>query len=393
MKSFKQKKKAKEKKTGNMLITFTIFLALLATIKADSCSATVGLHVHKKATETQLTTVTVIAAVKQSTTTNISSSVNLSSTSVVSSTAKDTASSSATETGSDSKNSATSSSSLSNSAPSGDLEDYKDPTVKFEDGTLSCDSFPSGQGVIEIGHLEFGGWTGIEYINSDGTVTTGGNCREGAYCSYACQPGMSKTQWPSDQPSNGISIGGLICKNNKLYRTNTNTDYLCEWGVDVAYVNNQVDSSVSICRTDYPGTENMVIPTVIDSAQKKPLTTVDESTYYKWEGMYTSAQYYVNNAGVDWQTGCTWGVENTGTGNWAPLVLGAGYMNGVAYLSMIPNPNNMDAANFNMEITAYDGTATISGSCIYENGHYNGQGTDGCTVGVTSGKVQYRIYS
>ena len=50
-------------------------------------------------------------------------------------------------------------------------------------------------------------------MNENGDTSS--NCKDGYYCSYACQAGMSKTQWPSEQPSNGMSIGGLYCKNGK----------------------------------------------------------------------------------------------------------------------------------------------------------------------------------
>lgn len=108
---------------------------------------------------------------------------------------------STSETSAAAQSSSTSSSSSSN-AGSG----------TFEDGVLSCDEFPSAQGVVSLDWLGFGGWSGIE--NSDGS--TGGSCKEGSYCSYACQPGMSKTQWPAEQPANGVSVGGLLCKNGKL---------------------------------------------------------------------------------------------------------------------------------------------------------------------------------
>lgn len=274
-----------------------------------------------------------------------------------------------------------------NLPPVGDLSAFSNPTQEFQDGTISCSSFPSGQGVIPLDYLGFGGWSGI--YNAD--TSTGGNCKEGAYCSYACQPGMSKTQWPTSQPANGVSVGGLLCKGGLLYKSNSN-NYLCEWGVPMANVDNELSKIVSICRTDYPGTENMVIPTIVGAGSKSPITVVDQSTYYTWLGGATSAQYYVNNAGVSWQDGCVWGSEGSGVGNWAPLNLGAGYAAGVAYLSLIPNPNNRSPLNFNVEIVP-DGTATISGSCTYIDGVYNGNGADGCTVGVTSGAAKYRLYS
>ncbi|KAG7665641.1 SUN4 [[Candida] subhashii] len=273
-----------------------------------------------------------------------------------------------------------------NNGIQGDLGAYQNPTQEFPDGVYSCDQFPVGQGVIALDHLGFGGWSGI--YNSD--TSTGGLCREGSYCSYACQSGMSKTQWPEAQPANGVSVGGLICRGGKLYKTNSRSNYLCEWGVDKAIVQNTLGQTVAICRTDYPGTENMVIPTVVGGGQTSPITVVDQQTYYRWRGGLTSAQYYVNDAGVDWQTGCTWGSPGSGIGNWSPINFGAGYDNGIAYLSLIPNPNNRAPLNFNVKIVA-DVGSSVSGQCVYENGVYNG-GSDGCTVGVTTGRGVYVLY-
>ncbi|KAL6454023.1 SUN41 Secreted beta-glucosidase SUN41 [Candida maltosa Xu316] len=270
----------------------------------------------------------------------------------------------------------------------GDLGEYQNPTQEFQDGVWSCDQFPVGQGVIALDHLGFGGWSGVE--NPDGS--TGGNCKEGAYCSYACQSGMSKTQWPNDQPANGVSIGGLLCKGGKLYKSNSRSNYLCEWGVNKARVVNTLSQTVAICRTDYPGTENMVIPTVVNGGGNSPITVVDQSTYYTWRGGATSAQYYVNNAGVAWQDGCLWSTPGTTVGNWAPLNFGAGYADGVAYLSLIPNPNNYQPLNFKVKIVGEDG-ANVSGQCVYDNGSYNGNGSDGCTVGVTSGVANFVLYN
>lgn len=276
----------------------------------------------------------------------------------------------------------------------GDLQPYQKPSEEFEDGVHDCSSFPSGQGVIALDNLGLGGWAGM-YNSNSGKVfdeKTGGLCQDGFYCSYACQPGMSKTQWPSNQPGSGVSVGGLMCKNGKLYKSNPNQKYLCEWGVDAAEIVSELDKSVAICRTDYPGTENMVIPTVVSAGGKNFLTTVDQNTYYKWQGKPTSAQYYVNNAGVSYQDGCIWSDAGSGVGNWAPLNFGAGYADGVSYLSLIPNPNNRDSLNFNVKIVAEDG-ADVSGECKYENGVYNGLGKDGCTVGVRSGRAKFVLYN
>ena len=271
---------------------------------------------------------------------------------------------------------------------SGSLGAYQSPSNEFEDGVVPCSQFPSGDGVVALDYLGFGGWSGLYHDDT----STGGSCEDGTYCSYACQSGMSKTQWPSNQPANGVSVGGLYCKNGFLYKTNQNSNYLCEWGVDMARVVSEIDDSVSICRTDYPGTENMVIPTIVGPGSENLLTTVDEDNYYNWKGLKTSAQYYVNNAGVSQTDGCVWGTPGSGVGNWAPLNFGAGYTNGIAYLSLIPNPNNRNAANFNVKIVAYDDSSVVLGDCVYEDGNYNGNGQDGCTVSVTSGKAKFVFY-
>lgn len=299
-----------------------------------------------------------------------------------------TTSSSAASSTSSSSTSSSSSSPVS-SGIKGDLNLYKSPTEKFVDGVIPCSEFPAGQGVIPIDWMNSGGWSGIE--NSD--TSTGGACKEGSYCSYACQPGMLKTQWPEEQPEDGRSIGGLLCKGGYLYRSNDRSEYLCEWGVDKVEVVNELNDLVSICTTDYPGTENMVIPTVVGAGSTQPLSVVDSGSYYRWRGRKTSAQFYVNNAGVSPEEGCLWNSEGSNLGNWAPLNFGAGYDNGIAYLSLIPNPNNLTPANFNVKIVPADDQSSISGECYYENGKYNGDSRNGCTVGVTYGKAKFVLYN
>lgn len=272
----------------------------------------------------------------------------------------------------------------------GDLGAFSGPSEQFQDGTIDCSSFPSGQGVVALNQLGFGGWSGIYH---PGSTATGGNCEEGAYCSYACQSGMSKTQWPDEQPANGVSVGGLLCKGGKLYRSNTQSDYLCEWGTQSAVVTSSLSQEVAICRTDYPGTENMVIPTVVEAGSSGvPLAVVNQDAYYTWMGKPTSAQYYVNNAGVSYQDGCLWGTSSGDVGNWAPLNFGAGSAGGISYLSIIPNPNNKNAANFNVEIIATNG-ASVNSKCVYENGKYNGGDSNGCTVAVTGGVAAFHLYN
>ncbi|KAG7194458.1 putative secreted beta-glucosidase sim1 [Scheffersomyces spartinae] len=271
----------------------------------------------------------------------------------------------------------------------GDLSAFSNPTEKFEDGVHDCASVPTGQGVIGVTWIDGlnGGWSSIMDLNGN----TSPDCKDGFYCSYACQAGMSKTQWPSQQPSSGASVGGLYCKGGKLYRANTNSDYLCEWGENTADFVNNLSQDLSICRTDYPGSENMNIPTLVGAGESQPATVVDSDTYFTWRGGKTSAQYYCNNAGVSVEDGCIWGTAGSGVGNWAPLVLGAGKVGDLTYLSLIPNPNNKEAPNFSIKIVGDEGAAVV-GDCKYENGVYTGSGTDGCTVTVVSGKAQFVFY-
>lgn len=307
-------------------------------------------------------------------------------------TAQTVATSSPQNTGTSSSVSGTSSGSGSGSSSgssngiSGDLASFVDPSTKFEDGVYDCASVPTGQGVIAVDWLSSlsGGWTTVMNENG-GTSST---CQDGYYCSYACQAGMSKTQWPSEQPSSGVSVGGLYCKNGKLYRSNTDSDYLCEWGSNGVNFVSEISKDVAICRTDYPGSENMNIPTLLEAGSNAPVSVVDSDTYFTWNGGKTSTQYYVNNAGVSVEDGCIWGTAGSGVGNWAPVVLGAGTTGGKTYLSLIPNPNNKDQPNYNIKIVGDD----VNGNCNYEGGQYNGSGSDGCTVTVNSGNAKFVFY-
>ncbi|CAI5757157.1 unnamed protein product [Candida verbasci] len=295
-------------------------------------------------------------------------------------------SASASASSSDSESTETGSSSSGLGSILGDLKAFVDPSQEFQDGVHDCSSVPTGQGVIPVDWISGlnGGWTSIMKENGD----TSSTCQDGFYCSYACQAGMSKTQWPSEQPSSGISVGGLYCKNGKLYRSNADQKYLCSWGKNnVDFVSN-ISKNVAICRTDYPGSENMNIPTLLEANGNAPVSVVDSDSYYTWKGGKTSTQYYVNNGGVSVEDGCIWGTEGSGVGNWAPVVLGAGTTGGKTYLSLIPNPNNKEQPNYNIKIVGDD----VNGNCKYENGQYNGNGSDGCTVTVNSGDAKFVFY-
>ncbi|GMM38752.1 SUN family protein [Saccharomycopsis crataegensis] len=367
-------------------------LSLVASSLAVPAPKENAHHYHRRdAVETVLTTQTTVVyitdgllatTVEETTATSEASST---STLEPSSTSKSSSSSSSSASASASSSS---SSSSSTSSVDGDLSDFVDPTGEFEDGVLDCsDGVPTGNGVVSLDWVGLDGWASI--MNTAGDTKT--TCQDGYYCSYACQAGMSKTQWPSTQPTDGESRGGLICKSGKLYRTNTDTNYLCEWGKSSAYAVSKIDKVVSLCRTDYPGSENMVVPTRLTAGSTKPMSVVDSSTYFKWEGKGTSSQYYINDAGVDVEEGCVWGTDGSGLGNWSPVVAGAGVTDGITYLSIIPNPNNDTPPSYSLKIEGSSGS-TVIGSCVYASGKYNGDGSDGCTVSVTSGSANFVFY-
>lgn len=242
----------------------------------------------------------------------------------------------------------------------------------FKDGVVSCSQFPSGDGVIPTPWLGLGGWASIMSFGGD----TSEVCKDGFFCSYACQAGMSKTQWPVQQPADGMSIGGLYCDEGFLYRTNPDEESLCRWGVNSSYAINSSGNNITLCRTDYPGSESMVVPTFVEVGGVEPISVVNETSYFKWEGRDTSAQYYVCG-GVSVEECCVWGEPGSGIGNWAPVVLGAGFNGLNTYLSIIPNPNNHAPPNFSVKIVPRSGSN--AGECKYENGVYTG-GRYGCTV-------------
>jgi hypothetical protein len=109
------------------------------------------------------------------------------------------------------------------------------------------------------------------------------------------------------------------------------------------------------------------------------LTCPNGATYYQWEGKTTSAQYYVNPAGVSQEDGCQWGDGSQPIGNFAPINLGVGENNG-KWLSIFQNsPTTTEKLDFNIKIKGDN----LSGSCKYENGVFvsdTGSNDSGCTV-------------
>ncbi|PGG97244.1 hypothetical protein AJ79_09280 [Helicocarpus griseus UAMH5409] len=269
----------------------------------------------------------------------------------------------------------------------------------FPDGEIDCSHFPSDYGAIPLTWLGLGGWSGIQYVEITGDVVThirtairGDKCKDGAMCSYACEPGYQKSQWPSTQGAKGESIGGLKCSDGKLWLTNPSlSKKLCVKGEGGVKVKNTLSETVAVCRTDYPGTESETIPLEATPGSTKPLTCPDAAKYYKWTKKSTSAQYYVNPKGVSIQEGCQWGDPSKPIGNFAPLNIGVGKTDGQTYVSIFQNkPTTQEKLDFNVEVRG-----DLSGSCKYENGQYYQSGNinpNGCTVQVMSGEATYVFY-
>lgn len=258
--------------------------------------------------------------------------------------------------------------------------------VDFPSGKVSCDKVPTEYGAVEVSWVGTNGWTTlasfggwVKGVAIDNIVSPiSGGCKAGMMCSYACPPGYQKTQWPAEQGATGQSVGGLWCNNDGfLELTRPAFPKICEQGAGGVFVRNELSTSAAVCRTDYPGNEAMTIPLDTSPGGVYPLTNPDSSTYYQWQGKATTAQYYVNNAGVAVDQACVWNsaLFPTAAGNWAPTNIGVGKSDsGITYISIFPNaPTSTAVLDFDIEITG-----DISGTCWLKNGVYSGN--NGCTV-------------
>jgi hypothetical protein len=259
------------------------------------------------------------------------------------------------------------------------------------DDAPSCDIFPSAYGAVPVEWLGTDGWTSLQQpadsgfhlgvkINTIVAPTTGG-CKPNMFCSYACPPGYHKSQWPVDsQGATGQSVGGLWCDaNNKLRLTRPDHPFICEKGAGGVVVKNSLSQLVSVCGTDYPGSEAMVVPLAATPGGTFELTNPDSTNYYVWDGKPTTAQYYINPAGVSLENSCLW-VSPTNrydAGNWSPMNVGVGKdVHGVTYISIFDNKPTTDAKlAYNVKIHG-----DVSIECKYENGVYSSGNGNGCTV-------------
>lgn len=258
------------------------------------------------------------------------------------------------------------------------------------DDAPDCSVFPSAWGAIAVPWLGTKGWTSLQQPSNGFTpgvkintivAPTQGGCTVSTFCSYACPAGYQKSQWPvTSQGVTGQSVGGLWCDaGGKLRLTRPDHPYICEKGAGGVVIKNSLSSIAAVCRTDYPASESMVIPLETTPGGTFDLTNPDSSTYYIWDGKATTAQYYVNNAGVSAEDGCVWvsPSQPTSAGNWAPINLGVGMdKTGTTYLSVFPNKPTSDAVlNFNIRIHG-----DVSIECQLENGVFSNGNSAGCTV-------------
>lgn len=275
---------------------------------------------------------------------------------------------------------------------------------KFKSGTVKCSDFPSSYGALFLDWLGTKGWSGIQRVpnykttdSSIGLIETavdGDGCTPNSFCSYACPVGYQKTQWPEAQGSTRESIGGLFCNSDGyLELSRPEYDTLCEPGAGGVYVQNDLDSIAAVCRTDYPGTESMVIPTIPQPGEKLELTNPSAPDYYVWDGKPTTAQYYVNKKGYSLGDSCVWNspIDPKGAGNWAPINIGTGKAaDGNTYISIFPNwPTTTDVLDFNIEIIG-----DVNSKCALIDGTFIGGSSTGCTTTLagTKGKAIIRFF-
>lgn len=268
----------------------------------------------------------------------------------------------------------------------------------FPDGELDCSTFPSDYGAVFLNNAGLTtGWAGYMDVGVDnfeiGQIADisidisepSGEVKSGYFLTYACPPGYDSAQWPGAQGSKGQSVGGLWCgSDNKLHLTRASeTKKLCQSGAGNVKVTNKLSEDVYICKTIYPGNEGMYLPTLVEAGATVDLYNPYQSNSFVWQGLSTSAQYYINKKGLDVNTSCTWTPDapySTSAGNWAPMNLGTSVnSDGQTFLSIFHNtPTSSASLDFDISISG-DG---VSGTpCDYDSStDETTGGSNGCTV-------------
>lgn len=287
--------------------------------------------------------------------------------------------------------SASSSSSSSSSGATGVDAD-------FPDGELDCSTFPSDYGAVFLDNTGLStGWAGYMDVGVDNfeigqtadisidISEPSGEVKSGYFLTYACPPGYDSAQWPGAQGSKGQSVGGIWCgSDNKLHLTRSDkTKKLCQSGAGNVKVTNKLSEDVYICKTIYPGNEGMYLPTLVEAGATVDLYNPYQSDSFVWEGLSTSAQYYINKKGLDVNTSCTWTPDapySTSAGNWAPMNLGTSVnADGETFLSIFHNtPTSSASLDFDIAISGDDVNGT---PCKYDSStDETTGGSNGCTV-------------
>jgi hypothetical protein len=175
-----------------------------------------------------------------------------------------------------------------------------------------------------------------------------------------------KTAWPKKQGIPQVSsagevqgaatVGGLYCNKDGTLEMPDGSiaKTLCMKGTDkvTIRVQNNLTESVSICQTDYPGTESETVPSTVGAGRTVDLACPDQTLYYHHLGKKTSAQYYINRKGVPENEACWWSDGTKAVGNWAPMNLGVSFDSDVpkAHISLFQNrPTTDEKLDFTVE--------------------------------------------
>lgn len=165
--------------------------------------------------------------------------------------------------------------------------------------------------------------------------------------------------------------------------------------VQITQVSISCEPSLIPSPNSLTGTESQTVPLCTDPGTTSPLTCPDSKTYYQHFGDATTAQYYINNQGVARKDACSWNVDGSHEGNWAPTVLGVGRdIFGKTWLSIsttIDNkPIDYQPLDYDVELTSVNG-GSLSGKCKLRRGKYcSGDNYEdcndrGCTVSLFGG--------
>lgn len=266
----------------------------------------------------------------------------------------------------------------------------------FPDGEIDCSTLPTEYGAIAVTQVDHSGWAGLLDVGVS-AFTVGstkaiasysapsGGLSAGMFGTYQCPEGYDMAQWPEEaQGATGQSIGGLWCGvDNKLYLTRPDsTKKLCQKGAGNVKVINKLSDKVSLCKTSYPGKEDMVLSNVVAGGATYNLFNPYQNLSYEWKGSSTSAQYYVNLKGLDKDIACQWDSPEPYTsnaGNWAGVNLGTSVnADGTTFLSIFHNtPTSNTPLDFNIKLSG-----DVSQECTYSysSNSFSPSNGNGCTV-------------